>query len=235
MLKVGGFTPLSTTDWPDQLAAVVFVQGCPWRCHYCHNPELQPRQEANVPVGLVPDWPHVLHTLARRQGLLDGVVFSGGEPTLDPALPDAMLAVRALGLKVGLHTAGIYPDRLSQVLPHIDWIGFDLKAGFADYEKVTAIPQSGQPALRSLEVVLLARSTGRLAVEVRTTYHPRLHPGDTLPELARQLAAAGLDSWVLQTFRPACDAHASWAADASAVSHRLLDRIKAQGLSVTVR
>ena len=95
-VKVGGFTPLSTTDWPGKLAAVVFVQGCPWRCHYCHNVELQPRA-GGEPAG----WLHALGTLSQRKGLLDGVVFSGGEPTLDPALPDAIDVVRAMGFQVG--------------------------------------------------------------------------------------------------------------------------------------
>ena len=235
MLKVGGFTPLSTTDWPDKLAAVVFVQGCPWRCHYCHNPELQPRQEVQVPAGLVPDWPQVLRTLARRQGLLDGVVFSGGEPTLDPALPEAIATVRAMGLGVGLHTAGIYPDRLAEILPLIDWVGFDLKAPFGDYAAITAVAHSGQPAQRSFDAVLHARAQQGLSVEVRTTYHPRLHPHDTLVGMARELKAAGLDHWALQAFRPAHAAHTPWMADAAPVSPTLIEQIHAQGLKLTLR
>ena len=77
MLTIGGFTPLSTTDWPGKLAAVVFVQGCPWRCHYCHNVSLQDRASSQPSA-----WAQALRTLQRRQGLLDGVVFSGGEPLL---------------------------------------------------------------------------------------------------------------------------------------------------------
>lgn len=171
MLSIGGFTPLSTTDWPGQLAAVVFVQGCPWRCHYCHNTELQ-RRDGHTPNG----WLQALGTLTRRRGLLDGVVFSGGEPTLDPALPDAIMTVRDLGFKVGLHTAGIYPDRLAAILPHLDWIGFDIKTDFASYADVTAIARSGRPAQRSFECVLDAVKQQQLELEVRTTYHPRLHP-----------------------------------------------------------
>ena len=85
MLELGGFTPLSTVDWPGRLAAVAFVQGCPWRCNYCHNPELQQRGRPNGP-----RWSSVLETLSRRVGLLDGVVFSGGEPTTDPQLAQAV-------------------------------------------------------------------------------------------------------------------------------------------------
>ena len=84
-LRVGGLVPLSTTDYPDHLSAVVFCQGCPWRCAYCHNPHLLPRRSDSEIA-----WPDVLAFLDRRRGLLDAVVFSGGEPTLQRALPDAM-------------------------------------------------------------------------------------------------------------------------------------------------
>ena len=114
-LKVGGVTPFSATDYPGKLAAVVFVQGCPWRCGYCHNPHLQPRS-GDV---LVP-WADVLALLRRRVGLVDAVVFSGGEACMDPALKRAMQDVRALGFDVGLHTACIYPQRLTEVLPLVD-------------------------------------------------------------------------------------------------------------------
>ncbi len=66
---IGGLTPFSSVDWPGQLAAVVFIAGCPWRCHYCHNPHLQERAR-----GL--DWREVLDFLGRRRNLLDAVVFS---------------------------------------------------------------------------------------------------------------------------------------------------------------
>lgn len=78
-LKVGGLVPFTATDYPGQFAAVVFVQGCPWRCGYCHNPHLQPRsQPAEI------EWDALLAFLARRVGLIDAVVFSGGEPSIDP-------------------------------------------------------------------------------------------------------------------------------------------------------
>ncbi|HEX6005079.1 MAG TPA: radical SAM protein, partial [Burkholderiales bacterium] len=79
---MGGLVALSTTDYPDHLAAVVFGQGCPWRCGYCHNPHLLPKRGvARIA------WRDVLAFLERRRGLLDAVVFSGGEPTLQAALP----------------------------------------------------------------------------------------------------------------------------------------------------
>ena len=194
-LDLGGFTPLSTTDWPDQLAAVVFVQGCPWRCHYCHNPSLQPRH-----AGCGRDthsWGQVMGTLRQRQGLLDGVVFSGGEPTLDAALESAMHEVRALGFRVGLHTAGLYPQRLAKVLPLVDWVALDIKTEFEDYKAITSVPRSGEPVRESLALVL---GSGK-AHELRTTWHPDLIPEVTLVRMARMLKAMGAQQWVLQGYR----------------------------------
>jgi len=194
-LDVGGFTPLSTTDWPDQLAAVVFVQGCPWRCHYCHNPSLQPRQsECGRDTHA---WGQVLDTLKQRQGLLDGVVFSGGEPTLDAALAPAMREVRELGFQVGLHTAGLYPQRLASVLPLVDWVALDIKTEFEDYKAITSVPRSGEPVRESLALVL---ASGK-AHELRTTWHPDLLSDVTLVRMAQLLKAAGARHWVLQGYR----------------------------------
>ena len=230
MLEVGGFTPLSTTDWPDRLVAVVFVQGCPWRCHYCHNADLQPRSGA--PQGA---WVQALDLLRRRQGLLDGVVFSGGEPTLDPALPQAMSAVRALGFQVGLHTAGIYPDRLQAVLPLVDWVGFDLKAAWADYERVTAVPRSGVAVQDSLNRVMTEVRARGIGCEIRTTWHPALHDDHAMGKLGAQLAACGVREWVWQTCRPTPAMPIELAAACREPSTALLGRMAQCGMRVVLR
>ena len=192
MLRVGGLTPLSTTDWPGMLAAVVFCQGCPWRCGYCHNPGLIPaRGESEIP------WEDVLAFLRRRRGLLDGVVFSGGEPTLQPALPDAMREVRALGFKIGLHTGGMYPKRLDAVLPLVDWVGMDVKAPFSDYPRVTGAAGSGGHALAGLQRILASG----IDHEIRTTVHPALLDDAAVAEMAHDLAARGVRHYVIQEFR----------------------------------
>lgn len=192
VLRVGGFTPLSTTDWPGMLAAVVFCQGCPWRCHYCHNPDLIPaRGEHEIP------WEAVLAFLHRRQGLLDGVVFSGGEPTLQASLAEAMREVRALGFQIGLHTGGMYPEKLETVLPLVDWVGMDVKAPFAAYPRITGAAGSGARALAGLQQVLASG----VDHEVRTTVHPVLLSDPDLADMARDLAARGVKHYVLQAFR----------------------------------
>ncbi|MEN6585388.1 MAG: anaerobic ribonucleoside-triphosphate reductase activating protein [Sulfuricella sp.] len=192
LLQVGGLTPLTTTDFPGQLAAVVFCQGCPWQCGYCHNPHLIPRGGETMQ-----GWDDVMTFLKRRQGLLDAVVFSGGEPTLQSGLADACREVRALGFRTGLHTAGPYPARLAEILPAIDWVGMDIKAPFAEYDRITGVPGSGERARESLVRLL----DSGVDYEIRTTVHPALLGAAQLDELARELAALGVRRYVLQEFR----------------------------------
>jgi len=190
-LVVGGLTPFTTIDFPDRLAAVIFCQGCPWRCAYCHNPHLLPsRQPAGRP------WQEVASWLASRRGLLDGVVFSGGEPLLQRKLADAVGEVYALGFAVALHTAGAYPQRLKMLLPRIDWVGFDVKAPFDGYRPVTG-SDGGERARQSL-AILLASGT---PYEVRCTVDERLLTVDALCRMAKQLAAAGVSRLILQARR----------------------------------
>ena len=191
-LKVGGVTPFSATDYPGKLATVVFVQGCPWHCGYCHNPHLQKRT-GHSPLA----WTQVLAHLQRRVGLIDAVVFSGGEPTMDPALTEAMRQVRALGFGVGLHSAGIYPRRLAEVLALVDWVGIDVKAISPAYDAVTGSSGSACLALESAEAVLASG----VAYEFRTTLHPALHPAQDILALAQTLRALGVRHYALQLFR----------------------------------
>ena len=198
-LRVGGMTPLTSIDFPGRLAAVLYCQGCPWRCGYCHNPELL---DATAPATL--SWSEVLTFLESRQGLLDGVVFSGGEPTLQAALPDALAEVRALGFQTALHTGGMYPERLSALLPLLDWVGLDIKGPLHAYDAITRTPGSGAKAFDSLRRLLASG----VACECRTTWHAGLFGVDDLFALADTLADAGVAHWALQECR--APGAASW-------------------------
>ena len=148
MLRVGGLTPLSASDYPGKLAAVVFCQGCAWRCTYCHNPHLfKKKGSSEIP------WTEIVSFLGKRRGLLDAVVFSGGEPTLQPSLPQAMQEVKAMGYLVGLHTGGISPRALGRVLPVVDWVSMDVKSSWATHSAVTQVPRSGPRARESYELI----------------------------------------------------------------------------------
>lgn len=176
MLRIGGVTPLSASDYPEKLAAVLFCQGCAWRCDYCHNKHLlEKRSPREIP------WSDVMAFLRRRRGLLDAVVFSGGEPTVQPSLAEGMREVKSLGYLVGLHTAGIVPRRLRQVLPLVDWVSMDLKAPFHEHQRVTKIAGSGARAQESMELLLASgvpcefHTVAGVPGELRTQPHHFAH------------------------------------------------------------
>lgn len=191
-LKVGGLARLSTCDWPGELVATIFCQGCPWNCPYCHNLHLLSARESPAMA-----WTDVLAFLGKRRGLLDGVVFSGGEPTLQVALPEAIRTVRAMGFRIGLHTAGPFPQRLAELLPSVDWVGLDIKAPFDGYQRVTGVSGSGDKAQVSLRHLL----ESGIDYEVRTTVHPALLNQKELLRLMEQLSNLGVKRYALQAFR----------------------------------
>ena len=194
VLRLGGLTPLSTTDYPGRLSAVLFCQGCAWACVYCHNPHLMPAHAAPSV-----EWEDALAFLRRRAGLLDAVVFSGGEPTVQGGLADAMRAVRALGFSVGLHTGGGAPERLAEVLPLVDWVGLDVKGAFATMDRVNGAAGSGAKVRESLRLVVASG----VDHECRTTVHPSLFDAPALAALSAELFALGARRHVLQAFRAA--------------------------------
>lgn len=191
-IRIGGMVPLTTIDYPDQLSCVLFCQGCAWRCYYCHNPELiAPIGSSELP------WAQVMEFLHKRQGLLQAVVFSGGEATLQPGLAAAMQEVKALGFKIGLHTAGIKPTALAKVLPLCDWVGFDIKAPQGQGDRITQIIGSDAVNWESLDLLL---SSG-LPYECRTTVHWALLNEQQLLQLGQQLQRRGVKNFVLQQAR----------------------------------
>lgn len=194
-LAIAGLTPLSSCDWPDHLVATAFLQGCPWRCTYCHNAAiLDPRIPGTV------SWSDVLDLLGRRRRLLDGLVFSGGEPTRQPGLLDAARQVRAAGFGVGLHTSGAYPRRLASLLPLVDWVGLDIKAPARLYRAVTRTggpTTSADAAFASLRLILDAG----VDVQVRTTVDPTVLCAADVAELTGTLTRLGVHDHVLQEVR----------------------------------
>ena len=227
-LRVGGFVPFTSNDYPDALAAVVFCQGCPWHCGYCHNPHLVPARG-----GVELEFDGILDWLDSRRGLLDAVVFSGGEPTAQVAIGEAIAAIRARGFRIGLHTGGAYPRRLAELLERIDWVGIDVKAPFAAYESVTRAARSGEAAWKSLACIVAAG----ISYEVRTTMHPTLTPAAAMESLARELAERGISRWVLQPFRAVgCpDADLIAAALDAPLDERLLTHLRRHVADIVVR
>ncbi|MEN6643758.1 MAG: anaerobic ribonucleoside-triphosphate reductase activating protein [Armatimonadia bacterium] len=193
-LRVGGFIPLTTVEWDGRLAAVVFTQGCPWRCRYCHNTNLVPsRNKALIP------WSDVRRQLLDRQGFVEAVVFSGGEPTAQAALFPALQEVKAMGYLTALHTNGAHPNLLAKLLFNeiVDYVAMDVKAPWDRYADVTQVEGSGRRAQRSANLIIRSG----LPHEFRTTYHSDLLAPEDLLAIAEDLQWRGAKAWFLQKYR----------------------------------
>ncbi len=187
-LRIGGLTPLSSEGFPGELAAVIYVQGCGFRCQYCHNGHLVDTHGTH-PIA----WSSVIEFLEQDKATQKAVVFSGGEPTLQAALLPAIDEVKALGYKVGLHTSGAAPLQLARVLPKLDWVGFDIKGLIEHYDDITGV-DAGSKCWQSLRILL----NSGIDYEVRTTVHWQLLSADTLVELGKRLREEGVQNFVVQ-------------------------------------
>ena len=194
-LIVGGVVSLTTIDYPGHLSTVIFCQGCPWRCKYCHNKALQ-----TISVSDSLPFEDVLALVDARKNFIDAVVFSGGEPLLQEGLADAIKLVKERNLLVGLHTAGFSPLRFTKVVPLVDWVGFDVKAPFDNYQKIIQLDkrddEAGFKAKESLEILLKSG----VNYEVRLSLDVSLEV-EEIRDLFRELRDMGVQNLALQTIR----------------------------------
>lgn len=192
-MRILGIQKLSTLDFPDQLACVIFTGGCNFRCPYCHNPELVlPAPDAPT---LDPE--KVLAFLRERQGKLDGVAITGGEPTLHADLPELIQKIRDLGFKVKLDTNGTNPAMLAELLQKkmLDYVAMDLKYPIRRYAELTHYPDI-TPIQKSLKLLL----DSKIDYEFRSTITPRLHSEKEIEAMGQDIR--GAKNWYLQNFRP---------------------------------
>ncbi len=193
-IVVGGVEKFSAVDFPGKLTAVVFMQGCPWKCPFCHNASIR-----DIKNSTDFSWEKFFEFLKTRVGKLDAVTFSGGEPLVQDCLADTIKEVKALGYKIGLHTGGYRPEHLAKVLPLIDWVGFDIKAPFIAerYKEITGVDHLSR-AMQSLDMLLQSG----IDFECRTTCDPRFLSVDDLKNMARSLKEKGVKKYFLQKYRP---------------------------------
>lgn len=180
-MKIGGFQKFSLLDYPGELSAIVFTQGCNFRCPYCHNPELV-RPELYSPLLSTEK---VLRFLYRRRKKLSAVVVTGGEPTLQEDLVPFLKLLKAMRYKVKLDTNGASPEVLAQVIyaGAADYIAMDLKAPLPLYQKLTRSKVKKEDIIRSMELIRLSG----LDYEFRTTVAPEILFGDDLFDIHQLL------------------------------------------------
>lgn len=194
-IKIGGVERFSLVDFPGKVAAVLFLQGCPWRCPFCYNTHLQ-----KIDIAESIDEEAFFAFLEKRKGKLDAVVFSGGEPLVQKDLDIAMQKAKSMGYTIGLHTGGFNPKALAKVLPLVDWVGFDIKAPFDEshYQRATGSQTPLKDILESLDMLI----EKGIPFETRTTCDPRLLSIEDIYTIAKQLKEKGIDNYHLQKYRP---------------------------------
>ena len=193
---IKGLLENTLIDWEGKIAAIVFLPRCNLRCHYCHSPHLvvAPSELETIPIEAV------LELVNRREGWLDGVVITGGEPLLHGNLRDLIVALRDAGAGIKLDTNGTSPDALAALIDEglLDYVAMDVKAPLVreKYEEIADVDCDLDALRRSADVLL----AGRVDYEFRTTVCPQFTDGDDIVEIAR--AVAGAKRYVLQPFRP---------------------------------
>ena len=184
-MRIGGFMPLSLSDFPGRVAVVVFTQGCNFCCPYCHNPQLIP--EYAKPEKML-DEAAVLARLDHLGGKITGVVVSGGEPTLQPDLADFLARCHSRGFQTKLDTNGSRPEMLRLLLEEclLDSVVMDIKAPMCKYPELTRTAVDTQNIEQSIRVVAMSG----VEHHFRTTVDEALLSGEDLEQI-RVLIPAG--------------------------------------------
>ncbi len=193
-LLVGGLQPLTMIDFPGRLASVIFTQGCNLRCRFCYNRSLLGDKAAD-PLS----WESVMNFLRDRQGFIEAVVFSGGEPCIQSGLLDVLREVRECGFEVALHTNGFFPDIVEQAIEErlLQFIAVDFKAPFDKYKAVTRQTVERTAYERLAEMLVAAG----IKHEYRTTVHPGLLTDSDIMQMADWLCEKQISSYAIQKFK----------------------------------
>lgn len=182
-MRIAGFQPLSLIDYPGVIAAIVFTQGCLFRCPYCHNPELIPKQSAAA--GPSPE--ELVAALRKHRNMLEGVCITGGEPTIHPDLPDFIKLLKAEGFLIKLDTNGVSPEMVKQLIEDkmVDYFAMDLKQTWEKYSTITNLVGT-RVTEKCRETFQLISDSG-LPHEFRTTIASGLHTEDDIVDIAKNL------------------------------------------------
>lgn len=191
-MKIHGLQKMTLLDFPGKVACTVFLGGCDMRCPFCHNAEII---SMDAPAEMEEE--EFFAFLSKRQGLLDGVAFTGGEPTLRPDLMDVMKRIREMGFLIKLDTNGNHPDRLIEIVEAglVDYVAMDIKNSPAKYGETIGIP--GFDITKVKKSVEFLKS-GKVDYEFRTTCVKPFHDENSMREIGEWIR--GANKYFLQGF-----------------------------------
>ena len=193
-MMIAGLQKMTLLDFPGKVACTVFLEGCNFRCPFCHNSELL---DAGTQSAMTMD--ELLDFLARRKGLLDAVCVSGGEPTLCPELEELLRKIKALGFATKLDTNGSRPEVLAHLLAEglLDYVAMDVKNSPARYGETTGCSDIRLDRIeRSLRLLI----AGQVDYELRTTVVQELHDEASIQDMGAWVASLCPDMAVKKFF-----------------------------------
>lgn len=195
-MHIRGLQKLTALDYPDKLAATIFTGGCNLRCPFCHNASLVLRQENELSEN------DIFSFLKKRQGVLDGVCITGGEPLLQKDIADFMRKVKELGFLVKLDTNGAFPEKLYELISQqlVDYVAMDLKNSPQKYPLTCGFEGKDAkeffiPFKKSIDILL----EGKIEYEFRTTVVRELHTVSDIEAAGAEIR--GAKRWFLQCFK----------------------------------
>ena len=191
-MLIHGLQKMTLLDYPGYVACTVFLNGCDFRCPYCHNFEL-----VDGTAQALMDDEEFFAFLGKRKGLLDGVCISGGEPLLHKDIDDFIRRIREMGFKVKLDTNGYHPDMLKKLIDEglLDYIAMDIKNSFAKYAVTTGAPNINTSIIKkSISIIM----NSGVDYEFRTTVAGGLHQADDFEQIGAMIPDA--KAYYLQQF-----------------------------------
>ena len=182
-MKILGLQKLTLLDYPGRVACTVFLGGCNFRCPYCHNSEL-----LDGTAEPLMDDTALLSFLETRRGILDGVCITGGEPTLQPQLPQLLRSIKAMGYPIKLDTNGYRPDVLKALVEEglVDYVAMDVKNGPERYAETVGLAQID---LERIEESLRYLIGGAVDYELRTTVVREFHDAESVARMGQWIGS----------------------------------------------
>ncbi len=213
-MQIHGLNKITLLDYPEHVAATIFLGYCQFRCPFCQNGPLVLNPEKEP----VYTREEVIKFLKKRQNVLEGVCITGGEPTLEPELEDFIREIKSLSYKVKLDTNGYRPEVLKALAGKglIDYVAMDIKSSLSGYEKAAGKPGMNLEKIKESVDFLLH---GGRPFEFRTTVVKELHGEQEIREIGQWLK--GCPAYFLQVYQDSEGVLEDWC---SAPSRELLEQ-----------
>lgn len=191
-MKIVGYQGVSLIDFPGKISTVLFSVGCNFACPFCQNPELIHPTSHQQPAS----YSEIQELLSSRQGFIDGVVVTGGEPTVSPDLKDFLSKIKSMGLATKLDTNGYLPKVLAELLDEklVDFVAMDIKTSLEKYDSAAGCHVEIERIEQSIDLLL----GSKIGSEFRTTVVPGFVDQEDIEKITKRIS--GAKSFRLQQF-----------------------------------